>query len=135
MEVGSAVTLTNMMAAMQEQIATRPKHEVSSFLAVVNQLRCARAFPFLLGLVQACSRRQHALYVALSRELRSQCTVKHRHQHVIYGTLKFKMISYVNGSLVTFHAYESAVVFSAQAVPQRLLNDWSDTICDSHNRN
>lgn len=45
MEVGSAVTLTNMMAAMQEQIAARPPHEVSSFLAVVNQLRCASALP------------------------------------------------------------------------------------------
>ncbi|MEW5318751.1 MAG: hypothetical protein WDW38_009946 [Sanguina aurantia] len=38
-EVGAAVTLTNMMVALQAQIATRPKHQVSSFLAVVNQLR------------------------------------------------------------------------------------------------
>ncbi|MEW5306011.1 MAG: hypothetical protein WDW36_008516 [Sanguina aurantia] len=38
-EVGAAVTLTAMMVALQAQIATRPQHQVSSFLAVVNQLR------------------------------------------------------------------------------------------------
>lgn len=38
-EVGSAVTLTRMMAAFKEQIAARPATETGTLRAVVNQLR------------------------------------------------------------------------------------------------
>jgi hypothetical protein len=38
-EIGAAVTLTNMMKFMKHQINTRPTHETSGCAAVVNQLR------------------------------------------------------------------------------------------------
>lgn len=38
-EIGAAVTLTNMMNFMKRQMESRPTHETSSCAAVVNQLR------------------------------------------------------------------------------------------------
>jgi len=39
-EIGAAVTLTNMMVFFRHLMATRPAHETSGCAAVVNQLRC-----------------------------------------------------------------------------------------------
>lgn len=42
-EVGAAVTLSRMMRAFKELMASRPRHETSTLEAVVNQLRWGRS--------------------------------------------------------------------------------------------